>query len=104
MKAKLILLLLSLFSFINLFSTNNLRIIDPQYGSWYTYPATIETAELQIKPMGAYVENNLYLTIGLSEPFTDNSRKMESSKINCPTLVILKLKWSMTLHSGSSAL
>ena len=77
MKAKLILLTLSSFLVLNLFSTNNLRIIDPQYGSWYTYPATIETAELQIKPMGAYVENNLYLTIGLSEPFTDNSKKLE---------------------------
>ncbi len=77
MKAKLLLLSLSLFSFINLFSTNNLRIIDPEYGSWYNYSASIKTAELQVKPMGAYVENNLYLTIGLTEPFTDNSRKLE---------------------------
>jgi len=72
MKAKLILLTLSLFIVVNLFSTNNVRIIDPEYSSWYYYPATIETAELQVKPMGSYVENNLYLTIGLSEPYIDN--------------------------------
>ncbi len=76
MKTKIILIALLLFNCGYSYSTNQLQIINPQ-GWWSSYSAKIYEAELQIKPIGSYIENNLYLTIGLASPFVDNSVQLE---------------------------
>jgi len=77
MKLKRNLLALFLLLATASFSTNNLRIIDPQWNWWGQYGASIKSAELEIRPVGGFMENNLYLTIGLVDPFTDNNLQLE---------------------------
>ncbi len=76
MKTKIILIAILLFICGNSFAANYLQIANPQTW-WSSYSAKIYKAELQIKPIGAYIENNLYLTIGLADQYTDNSLQLE---------------------------
>ena len=76
MKTKIILIAILLFICGHTYSTNNLQINDPQ-NWWYNYRAKIYKAELQIKPIGTYIENNLYLTIGLAEILPETSLQLE---------------------------
>jgi Ca-activated chloride channel family protein len=77
MKTKIILLITLILLSILTYSTNNLKITDPQCSWCYYYQASIKSAELEITPKGGFVENNLYLTIGLSDPFKDDNLKLE---------------------------
>jgi hypothetical protein len=76
MKTKIILFIVLTHLFFISYSTNNLRIIDPQQGWWYSY-SSIKTAELEITPKCGFVENNHYLTMGLSDPFIDANLQLE---------------------------
>lgn len=58
---QLVLICLSFFAFVNLYGTNYLRIGDPRK-SWYTEQGTIDEAILHTRPVGLYMENELYLT------------------------------------------
>ncbi len=76
MKIKIILIAILLLICRYSYSSNNLRIIDPQ-NWWYNYSAKIYKAELQIKPVGSYIENNLYLTIGLTDQLPESTLQLE---------------------------
>ncbi|MFY9153477.1 MAG: VIT domain-containing protein [Prolixibacteraceae bacterium] len=58
---QLVLICLSLFAFVNLYSSNYLKIGDPRK-SWYTEQGTIDEAILHTRPVGLYMENELFLT------------------------------------------
>jgi hypothetical protein len=52
------------------YSSNDLRIIDPQNWWWYWDNGLIEEAEITIRPLGSFVEYNLYLTISAENPYS----------------------------------
>jgi len=77
MKTKIILLIALLHFSILSYSANSLKIIDPQCRWCYNFQASIKSAELEITPKGGFIENNLYLTIGLSEPYSSSGQQLE---------------------------
>jgi len=77
MKTKIFLLILLCQLFLNAYATNSLRIIDPQCLWCNSYNASIKKAELEITPRGGFIENKLYLTVGLANPFTDPNLQLE---------------------------
>ncbi|HPS13529.1 MAG TPA: VIT domain-containing protein, partial [Prolixibacteraceae bacterium] len=77
MKSKNYLLFLFLLISSYSFANNSLRIIDPQGSWWYNYSPTIKNAELAVKPIGGFIENDLTLEIGLEAPFSQNDLKLE---------------------------
>ena len=60
MKTKLLIIIL-LFSLINVFGYNNLYVGDPR-NSWQTNQGTIEDASLTVSPKGLFMEYGLYLS------------------------------------------
>jgi Ca-activated chloride channel family protein len=94
MKLKRNLLALFLLLTITSFSTNNLRIIDPQQNWWGQYSAAIKSAELEIRPVGGFMENNLSLSIGLVDPYIDNNLQLEIIlEFNLPVNSMITDSW-----------
>jgi hypothetical protein len=54
----------------------NLTVGDPR-ASWWTYPGTIEQAEVHVKPKGIYMDFDLYLTFSASGSYFSSTDTLE---------------------------
>jgi hypothetical protein len=91
---KLILFLFLLIPVIS-FSQNNLYIIDPHGWWWEKSPATIDSAEITVKPIGAYIEYSLCLSFSATEPgyFNYNSQLEVIMNFELPTNSMITDSW-----------